>query len=87
MALIDDIKKSMRINHDKLDDEISLLIETAKLDMYQSGVAEPATDNLVYNMAINLYVKAACDYRGEKDFYYKRYELVKNTLSLRRTYY
>lgn len=38
MAILDNVKTALRISHDKLDAEITRLVETAKADMIRVGV-------------------------------------------------
>lgn len=90
--LLDDIKKSLRISHDVLNDEISDLIEEARADLILSGVssviveAEPNVDPLI-KRAIKLYAKI--DFEEDKDKsekYQRSYDLLKQHLSLSTDY-
>ncbi|NCD09937.1 MAG: phage gp6-like head-tail connector protein [Negativicutes bacterium] len=59
MALIDDVKKSLRISHTKLDTEITATIDVAKAELERAGViAENVvdTDSLIAE-AIKTYCK------------------------------
>ena len=87
MEILDMVKTAMRIQHNSLDDDLTRLIEAAKLDLTESGVQAPEDGkDAVYNTAIELYVKAMTDYRGDQSFYFSRYKLIKDTLSLRKGY-
>jgi len=61
MALLDDIKKALRVTHTALDSEITDLIEEARQDLIQSGVssskANDVTDSLI-KRAIRTYCRA-----------------------------
>lgn len=39
MAMLDDVKTALRINHEELDTEIARLIDAAKADMIRVGIA------------------------------------------------
>lgn len=86
MITIEQIKKSMRITTSMLDDDIQRLIDTAEADLTGAGVTPPPADeeNPVYNYAIDMFVKAAMDYRGDAKFYELRYALVRDTLQKRK---
>lgn len=57
MALIDDVKKALRVKTDYFDDEITGLIASAQLDLGVAGVVVPAElDNLI-TTAIKTYCK------------------------------
>lgn len=86
MITVDQMKKSLRITTSMLDDDIQRLINTAKADLTGAGVTPPPADeeNPVYDYAIDMFVKAAMDYRGDAKFYELRYALVRDTLQKRK---
>lgn len=86
MMTVEQIKKSMRITTSMLDDDIQRLINTAEADLTGAGVTPPPADkkNPVYDYAIDMFVKAAMDYRGDAKFYELRYALVRDTLQKRK---
>lgn len=59
--MIEKIKKSLRISHDALDDDISASIAAARLELVRAGVktemAESETDELIY-LAISTFCKS-----------------------------
>ncbi|WLR53555.1 head-tail connector protein [Mesobacillus subterraneus] len=90
--LLEDIKKSLRVSHYELDDEITDLIEEARADLILSGVSsviaeeEIDVDPLI-KRAIKLYAKA--DFEEDKDKsekYQRSYDLLKQHLSLSADY-
>lgn len=90
MELLDQIKISMRISHDKLDENIKSDIETGLLDMRRVGI-QPYTnadgsegqlkDGLI-GKAVELYCKAQSDFQGKGDQYHASYENLRDALSL-----
>ena len=59
MALLDEVKLSLRVKTDAFNDEITSLIEAAKMDLYNAGVAKqdnPDPDAL-YKLAIKTYCR------------------------------
>lgn len=65
MALIDDIKQTLRIHHTALDTEINDIIESAKSDLILSGILQSKTEpnedesyDTLIKRAIILYAKA-----------------------------
>lgn len=81
MISVSEVKKSMRINHNLLDDEIKRNIDTALLDMSRVGVSKEKDDNLV-EKACELYCKAQYDYQGKGEQYMKNYESLRDGLSM-----
>ena len=57
MALLDEVKLSLRVTTNAYDSEINGLIESAKLDLGIAGVVLPATLDDVINTAIKTYCK------------------------------
>lgn len=81
MISVEDIKKSMRIKHDLLNSEITRNINTALLDMSRVGVNSKMDDSLM-DKACELYCKAEFDYQGKGEEYRKKYESLRDSLSL-----
>lgn len=88
--MLDAVKKSLRISNDYFNDEIEDLIESARLDLVQSGIsfdkAKSDTDPLI-RRAIITYCKANFgladkDTVSVKEMYQKSYEMIKQHLSL-----
>ena len=61
MAMLDDVKVTLRVSHTALDSEINDLIAAARQDLILAGVtaskANSSTDALI-KRAVNTYVKA-----------------------------
>lgn len=57
MALLDEVKLALRVSTNAYDDEITDLIESAKLDLGIAGVVLPDTLNNIVKTAIKTYCK------------------------------
>lgn len=57
MALLDDVKLSLRVSTTAYDDELNDLIESAKLDLGIAGVVIPETMTSVVSTAVKTYCK------------------------------
>lgn len=95
--ILSKIKQSMRISHNRIDDDIISDVDTAKLDMTRLGIdvykrdadgniekiygEEVLKDNLVYK-CIEFFVKWQADYMGHGDKYEKAYKDLSASLSL-----
>jgi uncharacterized phage protein (predicted DNA packaging) len=86
--LLDSIKKSLRITHGALNDEIEDVIDAARSDLKLSGIssvkadAETDIDPLI-KRAITVYVKANFGSDNpDADRLQKSYDLLKNHLTL-----
>lgn len=84
MIGIEEIKKSMRITHDKLDDEIERNVNTALHDLRRVGI--DAKDSNLIDKACELYVKAQLDYQGKGDQFIRNYEALRDAISLSGTF-
>jgi hypothetical protein len=86
MALIDDVKMSLRIKNAAYDTDIQDLIDACKVDLSISGVeiideAEPLT-----TQAIKLYCKANFGYDENSDKFKQAYESLKVVMALSSDY-
>jgi len=87
--LLNDIKLSLRISHNALDNDIDDLIQAARQDLKLSGISSTKVDDSTTNIdplikrAIVTYVKAnyASDIKEAERFQIS-YDLLKNHLSL-----
>lgn len=81
--LLEKIRKSLRISHNKLDEDIQDLIEAAKLDLKLGGVMKiDETDPLIIR-AIALYAKSASGYfENMSERYEESYTMLKISLAL-----
>lgn len=70
MALLDDIKVSLRLSSNALDSEVSSLIYAAVADMRRVGIAEELLDlanpHPLVRMAITCYAKANFGYDNDE---------------------
>lgn len=66
MALLDDVKVSLRLSTDAMDSEVSMLIAAAKADMRRVGVPEEMLDDASMDpyvrCAVTEFVKARFGY-------------------------
>lgn len=80
MADVNLIKKTMRISHGKLDEEIKNNIDFCLLDLERVGVNK-SKEKLV-NKACELYCKSEFNYEGKGEQYRIKYEKLRDALSL-----
>lgn len=90
MAILDDVKISLRISNTAYDTEITDLISAAILDLQLSGViatkANDTTDSLI-KRAVVIYVKAHFGYNNpDAERLLKSYDLLKSHLTLAEEY-
>jgi len=85
MYSVERIKDSMRISHDKLDDQIGSDISSCLSALVMAGIAvndaegQPKDDPLI-DKAVELYCKAQADYQGEANRYTRAYEGLRNAM-------
>lgn len=80
-----EIRKSMRISHSALDNDIERDINAARLDMSRAGINESKDDALT-DKAIELYCKAQFDYLGKGEQFQKNYEKLRDSMTLTEKY-
>jgi uncharacterized phage protein (predicted DNA packaging) len=83
--MLEKVKKSMRISHNAIDDDITLLIETCLKDLEIAGIntdAVSAENDPLLCTACILYVKWMSDFTEKADQYEKAYQNLKISLSL-----
>lgn len=85
MIKASDIRKSMRISHGGLDDDIQRNIDACLLDMQRVGV-NTLLDNALLDKAVELFCKAQFDYQGKGDQYLRNYENMRNAMSMSEEY-
>lgn len=89
MALIDDVKTTLRISNNAFDTEISDLISACKMDLELSGVVNSLivdTDMLI-KRAIISYVKANFGFNNPNaDKFEQSYAMIKSHLTLSADY-
>jgi len=84
MALLDDVKTSLRITHSNLDTEITATISACKLDIQRVGVLQAKvvdTDPLIVDL-VKLFTKYRFDYQGKGQLYKIAYEELRNSISM-----
>lgn len=85
--LLKQVKDSLRIKNEKLDNIIQSDIEAGALDLRRVGIqaltvkGELREDALLYK-AVELYVKAEEDFQGKGEQYRRSYESLRDVLSL-----
>lgn len=85
MITAEEIRKSMRISHTGLDEEIRRNMNTCLLDMERVGV-KTDTENTLIDKACEFYCKSQFDYQGKGDAYRKNYENLRDAMSLTEGY-
>lgn len=80
MISTEKIRKSMRITHTQLDDEIERNINTALCDLRRVGIDTKGND--LIDKACELYIKAQFDYQGKGDQFQRNYEALRDAISL-----
>ena len=81
MALLLEVKTALRITADAFDDELTDLIEAAKLDLQIAGVVIPAELDAIVNRAIITYCKMNFGIPDDYDRLKKSYDEQKAQLS------
>lgn len=87
MDLLMQIKTSMRITHEALDDTIRTDIEAGAQDLLRVGVRPFSDDgelreNPLIRKALELYCKAQADYQGKGAEYEASYTRLRDAMSL-----
>ena len=87
MAILDDVKITLRISSSDLDTEVSDLISAAQADLSLCGIYVTDTSDALIKRCINTYCKANFGYDvPEADRFMKSYDLLKQNLMLTRDY-
>ena len=81
MALLLKVKTALRITTDAFDDELTDLIESAKLDLQIAGVTIPACMDAIVNRAIITYCKMNFGVPDDYDRLKRSYDEQKAQLS------
>lgn len=81
--MLESIKLALRINSSAFDTEIKDLIESAKLDMYISGIVKLDETDPLIQQAIKIYCKANFGLDNkDSEKYQKSYDMLKQHLAL-----
>lgn len=87
MALIDDVKKVLRISNTAYDTEVTDLIAAAKSDLSLAGVYKTMETDSLIKRAISIYVKANFGYNNpDAERLLAAYESLKSHLTLSSDY-
>lgn len=81
MINAESIKKSIRISHNNLDDDIQNNIDACKLELNIAGVYWKDEDMLIQK-ACELYVKWQYDYLGKGEQFERAFRNLKDALAL-----
>ena len=81
MAMLDTVKTALRIKADQFDDEVTGLIESAKLDLGIAGVEVPEEYDALIQTAIVTYCKVNFGLCEDADRLKKSYDEQKAQLS------
>lgn len=82
MAILDIVKKDLRIKHAQLDSDIQINIDACKLDLGLAGVSNVSEDDALIQMAIKMYCRAVLNMNDNSEKYQKAYDKLKDALSL-----
>lgn len=86
MTEIERIRAALRISHTDADEEITQTIAAAKADMEAVGIRQqPEMDPLVM-FCVELFCKSAFDFGGDKDWYQKRYRMLRDNMATMQKY-
>ena len=79
--MVNAIKKTIRISHDGMNEEIDDNIASCRLELNMAGVY--CVDNdLLFRKACELYVKWQCDFQGKGERYEKAFRNLKDAMAL-----
>jgi len=82
MALLDDIKVSLRIKSSAFDTEIAPFIDACKLDLGLAGVNIIVETDPLIQRAVILYAKANFGSNPDSEKYQRSYDLLKCSLAV-----
>lgn len=82
MALLDDIKVSLRIKTSAFDTEIIPIIDACKIDLGLAGVNIIVETDPLIQRAVTLYTKANFGSNPDSEKYQRSYDLLKCSLAV-----
>lgn len=82
---VESIRKSLRISHNALDDEIRGNLSACLLDLERVGVDRDNVSELT-RKACDSYCKWQCDFQGKGEQYRKNYESLRDSMALCKLY-
>ncbi len=86
MPLIDIVKKSLRINTNAFDDELTNIIDSCKIDLELAGVNNIVETDPLIQRAVILYAKYNFGYNDNSEKIQAAYDMLKNALALSAKY-
>jgi uncharacterized phage protein (predicted DNA packaging) len=86
MALLDDVKKALRITNTAYDTEIQDIIDSAKIDLDIAGIYSTLETDPLIKRAITTYVKAEFGYGENAERFQKSYEMMKERIAMAEEY-
>lgn len=82
MAILDDVKKNLKITNAANDADISDTIEACKIDLSIGGVMVVVETDALTKQAIKLYARSHYNYQGEGERWQKAYSALKDSMAL-----
>lgn len=82
MAILDDVKKSLKITNAANDGDISDVIDACKIDLTLAGIAVVSESDALTKQAIKLYARGYFNYQGEGERWQKAYSALKDSMGL-----
>ena len=80
--MLDAVKQALRIKSATFDNELTQLIEAAKMDLLISGIKQPNDGDALIGRAIIIYCQANFGASADAERYQRSYEMLKNHLAL-----
>lgn len=83
MITVSEIARAMRISHNRLNQDIENNIVACVLDLQRVGVCiNERSDDKLIDKAVELFCKSDFDYQGKGENFQKKYEQLRDSLSL-----
>lgn len=80
--MLEQIRKALRMNHSKLDDDIRDTISACQRDLSLAGIVCNDEEDFLIIQAIKLYCRWQFNYEGQADRYEKAYNSLRISLAL-----
>lgn len=81
LMMVEKVKRDLRWNHSKLNEDIQDNIEACKLDMKRVGI-DPLKSDFLMEKAIKLYCRWQYNFENQADRYMNAYKQLRNAMSL-----
>jgi hypothetical protein len=82
MAILDEVKGSLRITNTASDIDIADVVSACELDMRLAGVVSIDANDALTRQAIKLYCRAYFNFQGEGVRWQEAYNGLKNSMAL-----